>query len=80
MDLDLSAARIRGIQRALETTGIVTLADKAYHKAEVPVVSPYKGKNKPESQKRANRAHAKLRERANARTRERPAEELEDPP
>jgi hypothetical protein len=33
------------------------------------VITPYKGKNRPESQKAANRAHAKLRspgERANA--------------
>ncbi len=33
------------------------------------VITPYKGRNKPESQKQANRSHAKLRgpgERANA--------------
>jgi hypothetical protein len=66
---DLSAARIWGILRALEEAGIITLADKAYQGAEGPVRTPYKGKNKPESQKQANRAHAKLRgpgERANA--------------
>jgi hypothetical protein len=66
---DLSAARIWGIPRALEEAGIITLADKAYQGAEGPVRTPYKGKNKPESQKQANRAHAKLRgpgERANA--------------
>jgi hypothetical protein len=66
---DLSAARIWGILRALEQAGIITLADKAYQGAEGPVCTPYKGKNKPESQKQANRAHARLRgpgERANA--------------
>ncbi|MFG1977907.1 transposase family protein [Nonomuraea fuscirosea] len=66
---DLSAARIWGILRALEQAGIITLADKAYQGAGSLVRTPYKGKNKPESQKQANRAHAKLRgpgERANA--------------
>jgi hypothetical protein len=66
---DLSAARIWGILRELEKAGIITPADKAYQGAESPVLTPYKGKNKPKSQKRANRAHAKLRapgERANA--------------
>jgi hypothetical protein len=66
---DLSAARIWGILRALEQAGIITLADKAYQGAEGPVRTPYKGKNKPESQKQANRSHARLRgpgERANA--------------
>ncbi|GAA4991436.1 hypothetical protein GCM10023334_126190 [Nonomuraea thailandensis] len=45
------------------------MADKAYQGAEGPVLTPYKGKDKPESQKQANRAHAKFRgpgERANA--------------
>ncbi|GGT47954.1 transposase family protein [Nonomuraea spiralis] len=66
---DLSAARIWGILRALERAGIITLADKAYQGAGGLVRTPYKGKNKPESQKQANRAHARLRgpgERANA--------------
>ncbi|GAA4236963.1 hypothetical protein FHR32_006146 [Streptosporangium album] len=66
---DLSAARIWGILRALEKAGIIILADKAYQGAEGPLITPYKGKDKPESQKRANRSHAKLRgpgERANA--------------
>lgn len=67
---DLTAARVWGILRELERAGILTLADKGYQGAEASVViTPYKGKNKPESQKQANRAHAKLRgpgERANA--------------
>jgi hypothetical protein len=56
--------------RELERAGILTLADKGYQGAEASVVvTPYKGKNKPDSQKTANRLHAKLRapgERANA--------------
>ena len=67
---DLTAARVWGILRELEKTGILTLADKAYQGAEASVViTPYKGKDKPESQKQANRSHAKFRgpgERANA--------------
>ncbi len=56
--------------RELERARILTLADKGYQGADTPVViTPYKGRNKPESQKQANRSHAKLRgpgERANA--------------
>ncbi|MEU9832582.1 transposase family protein [Streptosporangium sp. NPDC048047] len=66
---DLSAARIWGIPRALERAGVVTLADKGYQGAEGSLVTPYKGRNKPVSRKRANRSHARLRgpgERANA--------------
>ncbi|MFD9946809.1 transposase family protein [Nonomuraea sp. NPDC059023] len=67
---DLTAARVWGILRELEKAGILTLADKGYQGAETTVViTPYKGKNKPDSQKRTNRSHAKLRgpgERANA--------------
>jgi hypothetical protein len=67
---DLTAARVWGILRELEEAGIITLADKGYQGAETDiVVTPYKGRNKPESQKQANRAHAKRRgpgERANA--------------
>jgi hypothetical protein len=47
----------------------LTLADKAYVGAGRRVLGPYKGRNKPQSQKTANSAHAKLRgpgERANA--------------
>jgi hypothetical protein len=65
---DLKAARIWGILRELEAAGWITLADKGYHGAD-ELITPYKGKGKPRSQKDANRAHAKLRgpgERANA--------------
>jgi hypothetical protein len=66
---DLKAARIWGILRELAAAGLITLADKGYHGAGEHLITPYRGKNKPESQKQANRAHARLRspgERANA--------------
>lgn len=66
---DLTAARIWGIVRELAASGLLTLGDKGYHGAGDPVITPYKGHNKPASQKAANRAHATLRgpgERANA--------------
>ncbi len=66
---DLTAARIWGIIRRLEAAGLITLADKGYVGAGQPVLVPYKGRNKPASQKGANSSHAKLRgpgERANA--------------
>jgi hypothetical protein len=55
----------------LEAAGLVTLADKGYQGSTHAKV-PYKGKNKPRSQKDANCAHAKLRspgERANVQLR-----------
>jgi hypothetical protein len=66
---DLTAARIWGIIRELEAAGIIVLADKGYIGAGQHVLTPYRGRNKPASQKAANSAHAKLRapgERANA--------------
>jgi hypothetical protein len=57
-----------GVLDELEKQGLVTLADKGYQGSEWAKV-PYKGKNKPQPQKDANRAHAQLRgrgERANA--------------
>jgi hypothetical protein len=66
---DLKAARIWGLVRALAAAGILVLADKGYVGAGPHVKTPYKGKNKPEPLKDANRSHAKLRgpgERANA--------------
>jgi hypothetical protein len=70
---DLTAARVRGILREPDKAAIITLADKGYQGAESSIAfTPYKGRNKPESQKQANRAHAKLRgpgERANAQLR-----------
>ncbi|HYA53068.1 MAG TPA: transposase family protein [Streptosporangiaceae bacterium] len=66
---DLTAARIWGIVRELAAAGLVVLADKGYHGAGQHILTPYRGRNKPASQKDANRAHAQLRspgERANA--------------
>src|SRR5438477_9020015 len=66
---DLTAARIWGITRELAASGLVVLADKGYHGAGDHVRTPYRGRNKPASQKDANRAHAQLRspgERADA--------------
>ena len=66
---DLRAARIWGIVGELATSRLITLADKGYHGASEHILTPYRRKNKPASQKQANRAHARLRspgERANA--------------
>lgn len=66
---DLRAARIWGIIRQLAAAGLVVLADKGYHGAGQPVITPYRGRGKPASQKDSNKAHARLRapgERANA--------------
>jgi len=66
---DLTAARIRGIIRELAAAGPIVLADKGYIGAGQHVLTPYRGRGKPESQKAANRVHARLRtpgERANA--------------
>ena len=69
---DTAAARIWNILAALRETGLIALGDMGYHGYDETgrhVITPYKGRNKPESQKDANRAHARLRgpgERANA--------------
>jgi hypothetical protein len=65
---DMKAQWIWGVLAELEAAGLVTLADKGYQGSTYAKI-PYKGRNKPESQKQANKAHAKLRapgERANA--------------
>ena len=65
---DKKAEWIWGVLAELEAAGLVTLADKGYQGSTHAKI-PYRGKNKPESRKEANRAHAKLRapgERANA--------------
>jgi hypothetical protein len=57
---------------------IPTLADKGYQGAEGLVSTPYKGRNKPLSQKAANRSQRSApTDRANAPT---PAQELAHPP
>jgi hypothetical protein len=69
---DTAAARIWNVLAALRDTGQIALGDKGYHsydQTDQQVRTPYKGRNKPESQKEVNRAHARLRgpgERANA--------------
>jgi hypothetical protein len=65
---DKKAEWIWGVLAELEKAGLVVLADKGYQGSSYAKI-PYRGKNKPQSQKDANRAHAKLRapgERANA--------------
>ena len=65
---DKKAEWVWGVLAELENAGLVTLADKGYQGSTWAKI-PYRGKNKPEPQKEANRAHAKLRapgERANA--------------
>jgi hypothetical protein len=65
---DKKAEWIWGVLAELEAAGLVTLADKGYQGSSYAKI-PYRGRNKPESQKEANRAHARLRapgERANA--------------
>jgi DDE superfamily endonuclease len=65
---DLTAARIRGIVQELAASGLVVLADKGYTGVGDHVRTPYRGRNKPATQKAANRAHAQLHapgERAN---------------
>jgi hypothetical protein len=69
---DTAAARIWNILAALRDAGLIALGDKGYHgydQTRQQVITPYKGRKKPQSQKDANRAHARLRgpgERANA--------------
>jgi hypothetical protein len=65
---DKKAEWVWGVLAELEAAGLVVLADKGYQGAAHAKI-PYKGKNKPESHKQANKAHAQLRapgERANA--------------
>jgi DDE superfamily endonuclease/Helix-turn-helix of DDE superfamily endonuclease len=66
---DLTGARIWGIIiQALAACGLVPPGDKGYI-GEDCIRTPYCGRNKPASQKQANRAHVRLRapgERANA--------------
>jgi hypothetical protein len=65
---DKKAEWVWGVLHELEAAGLITLADKGYQGTTWAKI-PYRGKSKPESQKEANRAHAKLRapgERANA--------------
>ncbi len=59
---DVAAARIWQIPRLLREHGLFALADKAYQGLDHDlVVTPYKGKGKPEYQQAHNRLHARLR-------------------
>lgn len=65
---DTKAAWIWQVVRERQACGLIMLADRGYHGVD-GLLTPYKGGDKPESQKQANRAHAKLHsacERANA--------------
>ena len=65
---DKKAEWIWGVLDELERQGLVALADKGYQGSTWAKI-PYKGRNKPDPQKQANKAHARLRapgERANA--------------
>jgi hypothetical protein len=59
---DSKAAWIWQIMSELADDGWIVLADKGYQGVD-GVLTPYKGKGKPMSQKDANRAHARLRGR-----------------
>ena len=50
--------RIWGILRELAAAELIVLADKVYQGAGEPLIIPYRGRNKPASQKDANKAHA----------------------
>ena len=69
---DTAATQIWNILAALGQAGLITLGDKGYHgydETGQQVITPYKGRKKPQAQKDANRAHVRLRgagERANA--------------
>ena len=65
---DMKADWIWGVERELTAAGLPTLADKGYQGSRARQ-DPYRGKEKPESQKEANRAHAKLRAPGKAQTR-----------
>ena len=77
---DKKAERIWGVLAELEAAGLVTLADKGYRGSNHAKI-PYLGKNKPQSQKEDNRAHARPRapgERANAQLKT--AQDVENSP
>ncbi|MBB6174400.1 hypothetical protein HNR23_004460 [Nocardiopsis mwathae] len=65
----LKATRVYGVLRRLKESGLVALTGKGHVGAGRGVVTPFKGRGKPERKKQPNREHARLRspgERANA--------------
>jgi hypothetical protein len=72
---DKKAEWIWGVLAELEAAGLVTLADKGYQGSSHAKI-PYRGKNKPESQKAANRGTRNCAHPASARRpRSRPAQD-----
>ncbi|MDO3651257.1 transposase family protein [Nocardia mangyaensis] len=59
---DSKAAWIWRVLHELEAEGWIVLGDKGYQGAQ-GVLTPYKGRGKPDAQRNANRAHAQLRGR-----------------
>ena len=56
-----TAARVWQIAAALANAGLIAMADKGYQGLAPTgcyLLTPYKGRDKPESEKEANRAHA----------------------
>ena len=64
---DKKAEWIWGVLAELEAAGLITLADKGYQGSAYAKI-PYRGKNKPESQKQANRRTRNSAHPASART------------
>lgn len=58
---DVTAARQTGLTDALAEAGVLTFADKGYHGAPHPVVTPDKGRDLPGQQRTFNRDHAQPR-------------------
>jgi hypothetical protein len=54
--------------RLITACGLVVLADEGYIDADEHMHTLYRGRNKPASQKAANRAHAQRRSPANGPT------------
>jgi hypothetical protein len=65
---DLTVASDLGILRAPEQVRIIALADKGYQGAEGPLITPYKGRNKPEPQRWPTPPTPDCSDRANTRT------------
>ncbi|MFB9802187.1 transposase family protein, partial [Streptomonospora salina] len=58
---DTRAARVWRIGDRVAAAGLFGLGDKGYAGYSPAVLTPFKGRNKPEWQKEANRLHARLR-------------------
>jgi hypothetical protein len=77
---DKKAEWIWGVLAELEKAGLITLADKGYQGSTWAKI-PYRGKNKPEPQKKPTAPMRHSAHPASARTRSsKPAQNLADPP